>query len=164
MMSGTAPRTLNEATMTESGLNPECLIEIRWNVASAINVELHISRRPCRLSRPVETGRNEAGKRCSCRDCSKARLQAGPGFLPSVQVFHARKTDEMSLEAVSCFGANVPAEISGVIKKYSISPSKGSTASCAQLHEVQQKSSTLSRTTRSECSQLLRASWLKRQL
>jgi len=27
-------------------------------------------------------------------------------FLPSVQVFNARKTDEMFLESASCFGAN----------------------------------------------------------
>jgi hypothetical protein len=31
-MSGTAVRTLKEAWITESGLNPECLIEIRWKV------------------------------------------------------------------------------------------------------------------------------------
>jgi hypothetical protein len=47
-----------------------------------------------------------AGKRSCCRDCSKARLQAGPGSFPSVRVFNARETDEMFLESASCFGAN----------------------------------------------------------
>src|SRR5258708_8891369 len=41
-MSGTAVRTLKEASITDSGLNPECLIEIRWKVPSETNVELHI--------------------------------------------------------------------------------------------------------------------------
>jgi len=34
MISGTAVRTLKEASISESGLNPECLIEIRWKVPS----------------------------------------------------------------------------------------------------------------------------------
>jgi hypothetical protein len=40
MMSGTPVRTLKEASITASGLNPECLIEIRWKVPSETNVEL----------------------------------------------------------------------------------------------------------------------------
>ena len=117
-MSGTAVRTLKEASITESGLNPECLIEIRWKVPSETNVELHICflmlscqkcevaqrpraangaehrstphlcqlnirKRPCRWCTPTETDRNEAGKRCSYRDCSQERPRAGPGSFPS---------------------------------------------------------------------------------
>ena len=40
MMSGTAWRTLKEASITESGLNPECLIEIRWKVPSETTMPL----------------------------------------------------------------------------------------------------------------------------
>src|SRR5258707_3381153 len=50
--------------------------------------QLNIRRRPGRSSRPIETDRSEAGKRCSCRDCSKARLRAAPDFFakcPGVQ-------------------------------------------------------------------------------
>src|SRR5260221_9277506 len=50
--------------------------------------QLNIRRRLGRSSRPIETDRNEAGKRCSCRDCLRARLQAGLGFFakfPGVQ-------------------------------------------------------------------------------
>src|SRR5258706_13206709 len=73
MMSGTAVRTLKEASITESGLNPECLIEIRWKCHR---------KRPCRWCTPTETDRNEAGKRCFCRDCSQERPRAGLGSFP----------------------------------------------------------------------------------
>ena len=44
--------------------------------------QLNIRKRPCRWSILAGTDRNEVGKRCSCRDCLKARLRAGPGSFP----------------------------------------------------------------------------------
>ena len=75
-MSGTALRTLKEASITESGLNPQCLIEIRWTVPSETTgtaVGAH---------QPKQTAM-KAGRRCFYRGCSQERPRAGLGSFPS---------------------------------------------------------------------------------
>src|ERR1700733_756574 len=58
MMSGTAVRALKEASITESGLNPECLIEIRWKVPSETTMPLvHTNRNRPRRSGAIEDRR-----------------------------------------------------------------------------------------------------------
>jgi len=59
--------------------------------------QLNIRKRPCRWYTPTETDRNEAGKRCFCRDCSQERPRAEPGSFPrSRGVQHERTAQRVS--------------------------------------------------------------------
>jgi hypothetical protein len=98
MMSGTARRTLNEASMTESGLNPEMFD--RYPLERGIGDDQAV--------------RADQSKQAAMKLISAALVVTvqkhdfRPDFvlLPSFKVFSARETDEMFLESAPWFGAN----------------------------------------------------------
>jgi hypothetical protein len=98
MMSGTAVRTLKEASITESGLNPECLIEIRWEGA---------------IGNDHAVGAHQA-KQTAMKLVSAAFIVTvdknglGPNLVlfPGLEMLNPSKPDHVFLEAAPCFRSN----------------------------------------------------------
>jgi hypothetical protein len=98
MMSGTAVRTLKEASITESGLNPECLIETRWKVPAG-------SEHVVSAHQPKQT----AMKLVSAAFIMTVhKNDLGPDLVlfPGLEMFSTSKPDNVFLEAAPCFCAN----------------------------------------------------------